>query len=253
MHIEEGCTVVFFPESDVGPLLGRNCDLSPSFDPEVQICHVNRPASGMSSLTVGYLGLPGSPGHNECGLAKGSASAHTHEVDDRPEGLPGALLGGRLLCNLRTLQEALGFLRGKKFLGKPYNLIICDSLGKSAIVEFAQGREPVFLPRSDGASWQACTNFFASGKIPIAPEAEYLMSAYSRYGRILHGLDVGEYPLTLDGMKTLLTEVAQPGLYSDGMVGRVKTAYTHITEVANGINHIAPGHPTESEFSRIEL
>jgi hypothetical protein len=174
-------------------------------------------------------------------------------VDDRPEGLPGALLGGQLLRNSRNLREALEFLRGKKFLGKPNNLIVCDSTGESAIVEFAQGREPVFVPRPEGARWQACTNFFTSGRIPIAPEADYLTSAYSRYGRIHHGLSTGEYPITLEGMKTLLTDLAQPGLYTDGLGGRVKTAYTHITEVANGVNHITPGHPAEAEFARVVL
>jgi len=253
MYMNQGCTVVFFPETDVGPILGRNCDLSPRFDPDVQICHVNRPASGIPSLTVGYLGIPGTPGHNEYGLAKGSASAHTSAVDDRPGGLPAALLGGRILYNSRNLGEALQFLRGRKFLGKPYNLIACDPSGKSAIIEFAQGREPVILPRKDAARWQVCTNFFTSGEIPIAPEAEYLRSAYSRYGRILHGLQTGDYPLTLEGMKHLLTEVAQPGLYTDGLGGRVKTAFTHITEVANGISHITTGHPAETKFWRVEL
>lgn len=253
MHMEEGCTVVFFQDSDVGPLLGRNCDLSPSFDQDVQVCHANRAESGMSTLTVGYLGIPGMPGHNESGLAKGSASAHTNATGDRSEGLPGALLGGRILYNSGNLGDALAFLQGRNFLGKPYNLIICDSSGKSAVVEFAQGREPVIVPRQVGTRWQACTNFFTSGRIPIAPEAEYLRSAYSRYGRILHGLQTGDYPLTLGGMKVLLTEVAQPGLYTDELGGRVKTAFTHITEVANGINHITTGHPAESEFWRVEL
>jgi len=207
----------------------------------------------MSSVTLSYLGLPGPPGHNEAGLANGGASAHTNEVVDRPEGLPGALLGGRLLKNSRNLREALDFLRGKKFLGKPLNLIVCDSTGESAIVEFAQGREPVIVPRPEGARWQACTNFFTSGRIPIAPEAEYLISAYSRYGRIQHGLGVGEYPITLEGMMALLTDLAQPGPYTDGLGGRVKTAYTHITEVANGVNHITPGHPAKAEFARVAL
>jgi len=253
MYMNQGCTVVFFPDSDVGPILGRNCDLSPSFDPDVQICHVSRPASGIPSLTVGYLGIPGTPGHNGNGLAKGSASAHTNVVDDRPDGLPAALLGGRILHNSSNLGEALQFLRGRVFLGKPYNLIVSDSSGQSAIIEFAQGREPVILPREDAARWQVCTNFFTSGRVPIAPEAEYLRSAYSRYGRIIHGLQTGDYPLTLEGMKELLTEVAQPGLYTDGLGGRVKTAFTHITEVANGIDHITVGHPAETEFWRVRL
>ena len=174
-------------------------------------------------------------------------------MPERPEGLPGALLGGRILNNSRNLSEAMEFLGGKKFLGKPYNLLICDSRGNSAIAEFAPGREPVFVRRPEESSWQACTNFFTSGKIPIAPQAEYLQSAYSRYGRIIHGLQTGEYSLTLEGMKELLTDVAQPGLYSDGMGGKVKTAYSQISEIANGRIHLAPGHPSESDFAEMEL
>ncbi|MBU7004044.1 MAG: hypothetical protein HXS50_00660, partial [Theionarchaea archaeon] len=64
---------------------------------------------------------------------------------------------------------------------------------------------------------------------------------------------VGEYPITLEGMMALLTDLAQPGPYTDGLGGRVKTAYTHITEVANGVNHITPGHPAEAEFARVAL
>lgn len=252
MHMEEGCSVIFFADSDLGPFLGRNCDLSTESDPEIQICRIARPNAGPATITVGWLGLPGPSGLSEVGLAKGGASAHTDESSSEPQGLPGGLLGGKLLT-CKSLGESLTYLKGKTFLGKPYNLIVCDEVGNSVIIEFAPGRTPIVLDRRRYSQWQACTNFFQSGQIPIAPEREYLQSAYARYGRIVQQLGGGGISLTLDGMKQLLTEVAQPGLCSTGMGGRIKTAYSQISEVANVRTHLAPGHPGEVDYEEVKL
>jgi len=253
MQMQESCSVIFFADSDQGPLLGRNCDLSPKFDPEIQVCQIAHPKAGLAAITVGYLGLAGGVGLNEAGLATAGASAHTDESPPRHQGLPAALLGGRLLTSCRSLAEALAFLEGKIFLGKPHNLIVCDAAGNSAIIEFASGRTPIVLRRARDCQWQACTNFFQSGQIPIAREQEYLQSAYARYGRIVHQVGNGQTSRTLDGMKRLLTEVAQPGFCDTGMGGQAKTAYSHISEVANGGMHLAPGHPEEANYEEVPL
>jgi predicted choloylglycine hydrolase len=251
-YVPEDCSVVYFAESDQGPLLGRNCDLSPEFDQDVQICHLSRPEDGIPTMTVGYLGLPGPPGLNLAGLAKGGASAHTPRARRKRAGLPNALLGGRLL-GCRSLDEALAQVKGKVFQGKPLNLIVGDAEGRSVILEFAPGRTPVMVRRREGRRWQACTNFFTSGKLPIAPETEYLESAYARYGRIVERLEGGHASLTLEGMKELLTEIAQPGICSTGLRGTVKTAYSHICEVGRGRMHLAPGHPSEVPYEEVSL
>lgn len=251
-RIREGCSVIYLAESEVGPLLGRNCDLSPTFDAEIQLCRICRPETGPDRLTTTYLGMAGGVGLNESGLGIGGASAHTPKRYG-DEGLPGQVLDFLLLDRCSDVSEAQDLAARHRFLGKSSNLIVGDAHESSVLFERAPGRMSVQVERPRGRNGQVCTNFFISGEIPMDPQTEYLQSAYARYGRMMHQLTQGLIDHSVEGMKRLLTDIAQPGLCDTGRGGQVKTAYSQVMELASGKMHYTPDHPAESSWQEISL
>lgn len=250
-RMKTGCSAIYLAESQDGPLLGRNCDLEREFSPEVQACIVRRPVTGTATITNSYLGVVGAVGLNEHGLGLGGASAHTDEQYGKT-GLPGGVLRWKMLQECRNVDEARNLMSKHVFEGKPNNLIAGDASGASVLFEFARGRSPVQCPRKVGLNWQACTNFFVSGEIPIKPQTPYLQSAYARYGRIVHQLGEGLAAHSLTGLKQLLLDIAQPGLcrVDDG---GLRTAFTHIMDLAARRVHVTPGHPADTEYKEFVL
>ena len=206
-HMDEGCSVIFLANSDVGPLLTRNCDLSPTFDSDIQLCRVCKPKDGTATLRTTYLGMASGVGVNEYGFATGSASSHTPQRYGK-QGLPGQVLGFMVLDRCKRVEEARELLSTYPFLGKPSNVIAGDREGALSLFEMAPGRVPVAVDRPGSLGWQVCTNFIISGGIPIDQDPEYLQSAYARYGRMVHVLARGQIEHSVKGLKGLLTEIA---------------------------------------------
>ncbi len=251
-RVAEGCSVVYIADSDAGPLLGRNCDLSATFDPDIQLCRTCRPDDGQTKITTTYLGMAGGIGVNAAGLGTGGASAHTPERYG-DEGLPGQVLNFLLLHSCRNTNEARDLLSRRAFLGKSNNLIAGDRTGASALFEMAPGRISLQVDRPTDQDWQICTNFFTSGRTPIDPQPLYLESAYARYGRMSHGLGSGLVDRSVSGLKQLLVEIAQPGLCIPEEHVTLKTAYSQVMELTSGRMHITPGHPAEAPWQEVSL
>jgi len=251
-RVNEACSVVYLADGAPGPLLGRNCDLSPTFDPEVQLCRVCRPSGGPATIQTTYLGMAAGIGLNEHGVGVGGASAHT-PARYGDEGLPGAALWHLLLHECRDVPGARALMAEHAFLGKPCNLIAGDDSGASVLLEFAPGRSPVQSPRRDGRQWQACTNFFISKHVPVAPDPAYLDSAYARYGRIVHQLDEGLVAHTVGGLEQLLTDIAQPGLCQQEGRRDVRTAYSQVMDLKARKMHVCPGHPGDTPYEEVCL
>ena len=251
-RVAEGCSVVYIANSDAGPLLGRNCDLSATFDPDIQLCRTCRPDCGQTKVTTSYLGMAGGIGVNASGLGTGGASAHTPERYG-DEGLPGQVLSFLLMNACSDVPEARALLSRHAFLGKSQNLIAGDRGGASVLLEMAPGRISEQIDRPPDQDWQICTNFFTSGRTPIDAQPLYLESAYARYGRMSHGLSSGLVDRSASGLKQLLTDIAQPGLCIPQDHVTLKTAYSQVMELSSGKMHITPGHPAEVTWEEISL
>jgi predicted choloylglycine hydrolase len=250
--LSEGCSVIYLADSEDGPLLGRNSDLSPGFEADVQLRRICRPNDGVARIQTGYLGLAGSIGLNAHGLAIGGASAHT-PADYGEDGLPAQALLFVVMGQCQSVADARAFMACHVFRGKSLNLIAGDVSGESVLFEMPPGRTALAWDRVAGHDWQLCTNFFLSGEIPISPEVDYLESAYARYGRMTHCLMSNQTKRSVAGLKSLLTDVAQPGLCDSGRGGVVKTAYSQVMELKNGRMHLTPGHPAETAWETISL
>lgn len=250
LRAREECSVVFLADTPSGPLLGRNCDLSPGFEAQVQLCHIRRPMEGPACVLTTYVGMAGGVGVNERGFGIAGASAGTDAVYGRA-GLPGAALCHLLLHRCGSVAEARALLADLPFLGKPMNLIAADATGASVLLECAPGRLAEQVPRAADSDWQACTNFFLSGAIPIRTDAPYLSNAYARYGRIVHRLGSEGLPRSVEGLQELLTDIAQPGLVCPAETSPFRTAYSQVMELSSRTMHLCPGHPGEGEWERV--
>ena len=251
-RVAEGCSAVYIAESEAGPLLGRNCDLAATFDPDIQLCRICRPDRGESQITTTYLGMAGGIGVNAAGLGTAGASAHTRERYG-DQGLPGQVINSLLLQRCRGVTEARDLMSRHAFLGKSCNLIAGDRGGASVLLEMAPGRVAEQVERPSGQAWQICTNFFTSGRTPIDPEPPYLESAYARYGRLAHALGTGLVEPSVAGVKQLLTDIAQPGICIPVEHVSLRTAYSQVMELSSGRMHITGGHPAEAEWREVSL
>jgi hypothetical protein len=251
-RISEGCSVVYVANSDVGPILGRNCDLSATFDPDIQLCRTSRPTDGPDRITTTYLGMAGAVGVNASGLGIGGASAHT-QSHYGVEGLPGQILNLLLMGRCGCVAEARDLLSRHAFLGKSQVLLTGDRDGASVLFEMAPGRTAEPVDRPPEQDWQICTNFFPSGRIPIDPEPMYLESAYARFGRMSHTLGAVLVERSVSGIQQLLTDIAQPGLCIPQDHVTLQTAYSQVMELATGRMHIRPGHPEDASWQVVAL
>lgn len=250
LRAREECSVVFLAATPDGPLLGRNCDLSPGFEAQVQLCHLRRPTGGPACALTTYVGMAGGVGVNERGFSIAGASAGTDAVYG-DAGVPGAALCHMLLHRCGSVAEARGLLADLPFLGKPMNLIAADETGASVLLECAPGRVAEQVLRAAGSDWQACTNFFLSGAIPLRADAPYLSNAYARFGRITHRLSGEGLPRSVEGVQELLTDIAQPGLVCPAETSPFRTAYSQVMELSSRTMHLCPGHPEEEEWERV--
>ena len=111
---EHGCTLVYFPDSDRGPLLANNLD-----DPW---------------LEGGFNAPPAWPVANRAGLSVGAVSngLHNDEVSDETFPAPVYLMAYEMCGTTGEVVELL--TRFNEFWG-PCNFLVADQNGDSAIVE----------------------------------------------------------------------------------------------------------------------
>jgi len=251
-RVRPGCSGVFIADSDAGPLLARTCDLEPDVSSEVQLLRVCRPRDGMQTMLTTYLPLTGGVGLNEHGLGVAGSSA-TPDVPPARGGLPIAVVNHMVMTRCRNVDDAARLVAEHEVCGKGCVELVCDASGGSMLVEFVPGRTAIRTRRRPDRTWQACTNFCFSPGLVIASGPAYLQNAYSRYGRIVHQVGEGFMPPTVDGMKQLIAEIANPGMVCHEPWCSFKTAYASIAELANGKMHICPGHPAEVGFETVSL
>ena len=249
---EEGCSTIFLADGRPGPLMGYNCDLAPDICSQAQLIQVCRPNSGVAYIGCSYLGTVAGYGISENAVAVCGASAHT-EAQYGPAEMPAALVLYMFLQRCRNLAEVRALAAAHKTICKPCNILVGDAAGDSVVLEYASGRCPVQTPRPTDCTWQVRTNFFASGDIPIKGEPAYLAGAYARYGRWMHVLQAGSVPHTVDGLKQLMTDVAQPGLCSPGGENTLETAYSQVIDLANRKMHLCPGNPNKLPYEELSL
>ena len=166
------CTSIGFPNSDRGPLLGKNTDCG---DPEASLIRfvpmlLWRPSTGLASLGFTHMGTVWRHvGVNEKGLALGGSSVSGRVADFEP-GLTDGFLGRLFLDRCATVGEAVSLVEAHPFVGAGVNFIVVDEAGDAAVFELsAEGK---VVERLNGHSHLFTTNFYASGKLRHGPDSQ---------------------------------------------------------------------------------
>ena len=246
-----GCSTFFARGADGRPWLGRTCDIEAE-DHWAQFLHIRRPAGGVPSSTITYLGMASFMGINGHGVGLVGASAAPHACGCEP-GTPGTLLGIRALHNARSTAEVEAILTSAPMVGKGSILIAADADGNSTLFEVVPGRRMLAHRRAPGRTWQAGTNFYPTGAVRNAGQPAYLYNAYARYGRIVQALE--DHPIRRDGpeLQRLLAQISQPGPYIPAGACPLETAYATLFDLRERAIHVAPGNPNTVAFQTFRL
>ncbi len=207
------CTSIGFPNSNRGPLLGRNTDCG---DPESSLIRFVpmlcwRPSTGLASLGLTHMGTVWRHvGVNDKGLALGGSSVSGPVVDFEP-GLTDGFLGRLILDRCATVEEAVNLAEAHPFVGAGVNFIVVDDAGDAAVIELStEGR---VTKRLNGHSHLSTTNFYASTKLRHGPDSqEWVLDNSRARHAFLTGIEPdGDGGLRFEQMEKVLRHRARQG------------------------------------------
>ena len=244
-----GCSAFFALDDIGGAWLGRTCDIEVE-DHWHSTCHIRRLDNGCATLTTSYLGMVGGVGINEHGFALGGVSASTlHTYGDT--GIFGSMLAHRILHRCQDVDQATAIVTAEPVIGKGAVWLAGDASGASVLYPIATGQHVEPIPRRDGATWQACTNFQPSASIPSKGPTVAVYNAYSRYGFLSHQIGDEAAPRTAEGLQEVIKGVAQPGPnIPDGSIP-LQTAYGTLFELTGRLAYVAGGNPNTTPFQKM--
>ncbi len=197
------CSAIGFRDSDVGPLVAKNCDERKSAAPfyVFQTVYPDIGFSFMGISNVGTVWLEG--GMNEAGLGL-MQTAGPFIPDQDGYGIACNIAPRLLLMRCRDLSECIQMLKDTYVAGWGMGMVACDAFSEVAVVEKTGDRCEI-NPAGKGVSF--CTNHFVGLNMldtkSIAHEG-LEGNSNTRY-RTLGTLFQKEiYPHTLDGVKGML-------------------------------------------------
>lgn len=247
----QGCSVFIVDDEPQGPLLARTCDIEPETHAN-QICQVRRPADGMATITLSYVGLVSAIGMNEAGLGIAGASARPAEEGAASgPGMNVVAFGALQRC--KSVREAEALLCIRPLVGKGSVQLLADAEGDCRLLEFVHGKRPLSVARPAGQSWQAATNFYPSGLTRSELRTGIDYNSYARYGRIVHQLMSDPLAHSVAGVQSLLGDISQPGRYIPEGAFSLQTAYASVFELRARVCHLCAGNPLREPFEAIAL
>lgn len=200
---DDGCTNIIFPDSDMGPLLGKTHDATtPDAGPVV--VRVIRPEGVNAVLSIGQLdGISIMTGLNEKGLAVGEASIHFRTVNR--SGTVRNLLPRPLLHQCATVKEAVEFLADHPLLRMGFQFALVDAAGNSAIVERSPTEQNV---RWGQGEVMFCTNHTATPYMRAQELSRGELgdrNSDTRYENLKRLVSDQDFTPSLEAMKELLS------------------------------------------------
>jgi predicted choloylglycine hydrolase len=258
---ENGCTDIIFPDSDVGPLLGKTHDAT-SPDRGLAIVRAITPQKKHAVLCLTRVdGLSTMTGLNDAGLAVGEASVHFRTSNK--QGIVRNLLPRAILHECANAAEAVEFLADHPPLRFGYQFALVDKAGNSAIVERSPNEQSV---RWSSEAILFCTNHTATPAMRALERSRGELGDRNSDGRFesLSRLVSGTgFVTTLESLKSLLSShdtfggICQHG--DPAFQGPKQEFYPMFTQrafiniVQAGKLLVANGNPCESRFHEFSM
>jgi predicted choloylglycine hydrolase len=223
------CTVIAFPNTREGPLLGKNLDF-PVY--AYQVLFTVQPDAGHAFTHVGCAGSVASYGGlNRAGLAMGHAAVPLEDAPHTP-GMPLAFLRRLALQHSGTTQEAVALASEHQAWQMGDNLLFLDRDGDAAVIEMRPGEQRLRRPQGD-ALW--CANCFASFE-----EAGGNAEGQGRHQHLQEALGPERGRFSRDTLVRLLS--SHEGPYP---ICRDSTQLSYIAHTATGRLEVADGYPCQ--------
>lgn len=229
------CTVIAFPHTGEGPLLGKNLDF-PLY--AYQVLFTVQPDDGHAFTHVGCAGSVASYGGlNRAGLAMGHAAV---PLQDAPHGagLPLAFLRRLALQHCATTQEAIALVGEHEAWQMGDNLLFLDQGGEATVIEIRPGEQR--LRRAQGSTlW--CTNCFVAFE-----KADGNEEGQGRYRMLEQVLGSDPRAPTRDQLVGLLSSHEEP--YP---LCRDSTQLSFIANPSTGCLEVADGVPCQVGYGLV--
>ena len=250
------CTNLGFTNKQQGAIHGKTGDAEDYHSP-FYLVEMVHPDEGASFINVCFVGTVWTEaGVNSIGLSCGQSSCPTITGQDG-RGIPVLVMPRPLLQRCGSVEEGIEFLAKHSMAGKGLNIFLADSAGNVAVVEKSYTKQAV-RRMEDGAVWN--TNHFLDKELAQynLPETDKgTRSTLGRYTYLEKVLKEQRVPHTVEEMKKILTNHAEPGVgaicrHTDrGDTSRTHFAAIFIPKEKKAL--ITHGNPCENEFKEYKL
>lgn len=245
--IFRGCTGIGFTESDVGPIVGKNCD-GPLNTAEYYLLEIVHPHRGNSFACISWTGtLWAEAGLNDFGFAFVQTAGPTMTGQDG-RGIVCCIAPRFLLSKCSTVEEGLNLLKQWTISGCGMGLILVDATGDIAVVEKSYTKQSVTRPEK-GIGF--CTNHFVTksmqGMMPLPIEG-ITINSENRYQTLKRIFSKHESQLTIQMMEDVLRNHDESGAICRHGQGGSYSLYSSIMVTKRKEIWLTEGLPCQGDF-----
>lgn len=245
--IFRGCTGIGFTESDVGPIVGKNCD-GPLNTAEYYLLEIVHPHRGNNFVCISWTGtLWAEAGLNDLGFAFVQTAGPTMTGQDG-RGIVCCIAPRFLLSKCSTVEEGLNLLKQWTISGCGMGLILVDATGDIAVVEKSHTKQSVTRPEKGIGFY---TNHFVTksmqGMMPLPIEG-IAINSENRYQTLKRIFSKHESQLTIQMMEDVLRNHDESGAICRHGQGGSYSLYSSIMVTKRKEIWLTEGLPCQGDF-----
>jgi len=257
---DDGCSDIIFPNSDVGPLLGKCHDATSLESGLVIVRKIHCQAKNQILCVTQPDGISTMNGLNNKGLAVGEASIHFHTNNE--SGTVRNLLMRPILHECDNVKEAVDFLAEHPPVTAGFHFALVDQSGDAAIVERSPIEQNVRLSKGEPIF---CTNHTATPYMRAKEKSRGLegdLNSDSRYANLKNLTSAPRFEQSLNSIKAVLTyhhekggicQHGDPDYKGEKIYYPMFTHRAFINIIASRTLLLANGTPCTAKFMEFKL
>ena len=243
------CSAIGISDSDVGPIVAKNCDETRTAAP-FYLFQTVRPEDGLAFMGIGNVGtvwLEG--GMNEVGFAL-MQTAGPIAPEQNGHGIACNIAPRAILARCRTTGESIAMLKNMYVAGWGMGLVLVDASGDVAVVEKTGDLCAV---RYGGTNALFCTNHFTDS---IMRDTEQIAheglteNSGARYQTLKVLFEDRDWPHTLEGVKGALAYHGDAGFVCQHGDANMHSNYSCIAIVQEKKILLGDGYPCQNNHTQ---
>ena len=246
------CTAIGIPDSDVGPIVAKNCDERQSAAPFYlfQTVYPEDNLAFMGISNVGTVWLEG--GMNEAGLALMQTAGPT-APNQNGYGIACNIAPRPVITQCRTTEEAILLLKQMYVAGWGMGIVLADLTGNVVVVEKTGDLCAV---ESNGGRASFCTNHFTDSVMQVTEKIAHEGledNSKARYNTLNILFEERDWPQTLEGVKNALAYHGDAGFICQHGDANLHSNYSCIALVRDKKIFLGDGYPCQNNYSEYHL